>query len=162
MAARCGRTKTEAGGGAKTWCGAPADRTGRENPNARREKRPWRRGCFGTSRSTDGGAAGDTGNSQRYRDSARTEPGRRLGCGKDRKHATPAEKDQTRADRPSAEEERGRRRACRIIPRLKKRAENQQRNSQHKKPATRAAARDSGRRHSRRRRGFERRLDSQP
>jgi hypothetical protein len=73
-----------------------------------------------------------------------------------------AEKDQTQADRPSAEEERGRRRACRIIPRLKKRAENQQRNSQHKKPATRAAARDSGRRHSRGRRGFERRLDSQP
>jgi hypothetical protein len=42
------------------------------------------------------------------------------------------------------EEERGRRRACRILPRLKKRAENQQRNLQHKKPATRAAARDSG------------------
>jgi hypothetical protein len=43
------------------------------------------------SRGKDGGAAGDTGNSQRYCDSARTEPGRRLGCEKNRELATPAD-----------------------------------------------------------------------
>jgi hypothetical protein len=43
------------------------------------------------SRGMDDGAAGDTGNSQRYCDSARTEPGRRRGCKKNRELATPAD-----------------------------------------------------------------------